>query len=192
MVSLNSSTLPEGVSSGCSAGSARNSANCVYSSPRGGASASHQPFVPEAVEVGRLDAGARAGLAPLLEEVAQPGVLVALFGEAVADSRAPRRCRPGCRGRCAPGPTGAIALCMARTKRSRPELRDVVALERGGRRQHDVGVARERGPPRLLHDDGLGLRPGAQQAVQVLVVVERVAAGPPDDARVGVALIRAR
>src|SRR3954469_929567 len=48
----------------------------------------------------------------------------------------------------------------------------------------DVGVARQRGPPGLLHHDGLGVRPRPQQPVEVLVVVERVAAGPPDDARV--------
>ena len=60
----------------------------------------------------------------------------------------------------------------------------VVALERGGRGEDDVGEARDRVPPRLVHDHGLGALPGARQAVQVLVVMERISAAPVDEAHV--------
>ena len=40
-------------------------------------------------------------------------------------------------------------------------------------------------PPRLVHDHGLGPPPGPRQAVQILVVMERVAAAPVDEAHVG-------
>ena len=51
--------------------------------------------------------------------------------------------------------------------------------------QHDVGMARGRGPERLVDDDGVGLRQRAPQPVQVLMVVKRVAAGPVHKANVG-------
>ena len=63
---------------------------------------------------------------------------------------------------------------------------EVVALERRGDGQHDVGVLCQRVPEDLVHDHGLGPLPGAHQPVEVLVVVERVAAGPPDQPDVGV------
>jgi hypothetical protein len=48
-------------------------------------------------------------------------------------------------------------------------------------------MARGCGPERLVDDDGLGLRKGSSQAVQILMVVERVAACPVDqaDIRIG-------
>ena len=54
----------------------------------------------------------------------------------------------------------------------------VVALEGCGRRQHDVGVARRRGPERLVYHHGVGTSERAAQAIQVLVMVERVASRP--------------
>ena len=83
-------------------------------------------------------------------------------------------------------PTGSIAWCIAMTKRSRGGAADVVAFERRRRRQHDVGVARRRRPPRLVHDDGLRPLPGAAQPVEILMVVERIAAGPIDQPDVGI------
>ena len=44
------------------------------------------------------------------------------------------------------------------------------------------------GPVLLVDDDGLGLAPGADQAVQVLMMVERVAARPIDQRNVGIAM----
>ena len=55
---------------------------------------------------------------------------------------------------------------------------DVVSLQSGRRRQHDVGVTRGRRPPRLVHDDGLRPAEGGAQLVGVLVMVERIAARP--------------
>src|SRR5262249_60107243 len=57
---------------------------------------------------------------------------------------------------------------------------DIVALERGGGRQHDVGVTRGRRPPALVHDYRLRLLPGALQAAYVLMVMKGVAARPGD------------
>ncbi len=54
----------------------------------------------------------------------------------------------------------------------------IVALERGCRRQHDVGVAGERVPERLVNDDGVRPLPRLRQPIQVLVVVEGVASCP--------------
>ena len=48
--------------------------------------------------------------------------------------------------------------------------RDVVALQRGGCGQHDVGPADGRGPPDVLADDGVQLAEGLQQPVQILLV----------------------
>ena len=44
----------------------------------------------------------------------------------------------------------------------------------------------QRVPEDLVHDHRLGPPPGAHEAVQVLVVMEWVAAGPPNEADVGV------
>ena len=52
--------------------------------------------------------------------------------------------------------------------------------------KHDVGVARRRGPGRFMHDHRV--RPGKRpaQPVEILVVVERIAAGPIDQPDVGI------
>ncbi len=63
---------------------------------------------------------------------------------------------------------------------------DVVPLDEGRHREDDVGVAGGRRPERLVDDDRLGPLPGAGEAVEVLVVVERIAAGPVDEADVGI------
>ena len=68
-----------------------------------------------------------------------------------------------------------------------PPAADVLALQAGGGRQHDVGVPGGGGPVRLVHHDRVGPAERGAQPAQVLVVVERVAAGPVDqpDVRVG-------
>ena len=63
---------------------------------------------------------------------------------------------------------------------------DIVALQRHGRRQHDVGKFRHRRPGALVHDDGLRDIEGAPQPVDVLVMMERVAARPIDQLDIGV------
>ena len=58
---------------------------------------------------------------------------------------------------------------------------DILALQRDRRRQHDIGMTRGRGPRRLVHDRPC---PGGQKAsrsrAEMLMMVERVAAGPID------------
>ena len=67
-------------------------------------------------------------------------------------------------------------------------ITDVVALIGRCRRQHQIGVLGRRRPPGLMHDDGLGPLPGRDQAVQILVVMEGVAATPVDQSDVGIGL----
>ncbi len=63
---------------------------------------------------------------------------------------------------------------------------DILALQGDRRRQCDVGMARRRRPHRILHDHGVRPAEGATQPAEILVVVERVAAGPIDQPDVGV------
>ena len=63
---------------------------------------------------------------------------------------------------------------------------DILALQGDRRRQHDIGMAGARRPCRLVDDDRIGARKGTAQPVQVLMVVERVAARPVDQTDVGV------
>ena len=72
-----------------------------------------------------------------------------------------------------------------------PAVADVVALERRGGGQHDVGHLGGRRPELLVEHDGVGLAPGLAQAVEVLVVMERVAARPVDEADVGIGVAAA-
>ena len=67
---------------------------------------------------------------------------------------------------------------------------DVVALKRGRCRQDDVGPPRGRGQHRILHDDCFRPCPGLLKAVQILMVMEGIAASPIDqpDIRVGAGL----
>ena len=63
---------------------------------------------------------------------------------------------------------------------------DILALQRHGAGQDEIGVPRRRGPAELVHDERVDARDGASQAVEILVVMERVAAGPVDKADVGI------
>ena len=140
---------------------------------------------PEAVEIRqRRLVGARL-VAPAIVEVAQPFHLVAALRVGRLAANAARElgkdrvvaARLADRlDRLLHGEDVAVAMRSA----------DVVALERGRRRQHDVGMARGRRPPWLVHDDGLRPLPGAAQPVGVLVMMERIAAGPVDQADIGI------
>ncbi len=68
---------------------------------------------------------------------------------------------------------------------------DVLPLERGGHRQDHVRPAGERVPERLVDDHRLRRPPGTGEPVQVLMVVERVAAGPVHEPDVRVPVDRA-
>ena len=63
---------------------------------------------------------------------------------------------------------------------------DVVPFKGRGGGQDDVGVPCQRIPPRLVDHDRLGPLPGIDQAVEILVVMERVAATPVNEADIGV------
>ena len=62
----------------------------------------------------------------------------------------------------------------------------IVAFERGRGREDDIRVARHGRPPRLMDDNGFRLLPGPEQAVQVLMMMEDVAADPVDQANIRV------
>ena len=68
---------------------------------------------------------------------------------------------------------------------------DVVALQRRRRWKHDVGVARGRVPPALVDHDGFRPLPSAPQPIEVLVVVEWIAARPVDQPHVRIAFVPA-
>ena len=107
-------------------------------------------FFPEGVELG--DEIALRALAERVVEVPQPGRLVAPLGKGVLAAEAP--------GEIAEN-SEIVASLADRIDRlmhrdDKPITRraaDIVAFERGGRRQHYVGVACRRRPPRLVHDD---------------------------------------
>ena len=61
----------------------------------------------------------------------------------------------------------------------------IFALECRRRGKNDIGVARGCRPERFIDDDGLGFAPGFAQSVEVLVVMERIAARPVDQLDVG-------
>ena len=61
---------------------------------------------------------------------------------------------------------------------------DVAALKRRGAGQYDIGMLGQCIPAPLVDDDGFGFGPGPAQPVEVLMMMEWVAAGPPDQFRV--------
>ncbi len=118
-------------------------------------------------------------------DTAQPGVLVEAFVERVAHAE-PFRQRAE--------DVEVVARLRVRFDRAlhREQIRvarrtaDVVAFERGRSGQHDVGMPRGRRPPRFVHDDRVGFGERIAQAEEILVVMERVAAGPVDEVHVGI------
>ena len=63
---------------------------------------------------------------------------------------------------------------------------DILALQRHGRGQNEIGVARGRGPAQFMHHQRIDLRESAPQPVEILMMMERIAAGPVDQADVGI------
>ena len=145
-------------------------------------------LAPEVIEGWHVVAQPRARVvARAVVDGAQPAHLVAAFAERRFNAQPVRQVAKDV----------VVVACLAhscdgllhRDHMGRaPVAGDVVALYRRGRGQHDVGAARAGGPHRVLHDDGLGPGPGAAQAVQILMVVKRVAAGPVHQPDVGVML----
>ena len=63
---------------------------------------------------------------------------------------------------------------------------DILALQRHRAGQHDIGVAGGRGPGELVDNKRVDTSEGLAQAVQVLMMMERVAAGPVDQLDLGI------
>src|SRR5205823_114310 len=63
---------------------------------------------------------------------------------------------------------------------------NVLALQSDGRRQYDIGVPGAGRPCRVVKYYGIRSREGVPQPVQILMVVEGVAASPVDQLYVGV------
>ena len=122
---------------------------------------------------------------PLLVHLLQPAEFVQILGELLVDTESFAQ-------------VGEDVVVVHRLTDGRGDLShgnhrvvetpaaDVVAFECGGHREHDVGVACGRRPERFVHDDGLGSPERASEAPEILVMVERVAAGPIDQAGVRV------
>ena len=120
----------------------------------------------------------------------EPRAFVASFGERFAHAESFRKT----------GEDVVIAACTA-DRRHRAVHRDdtsvgtagtdVVPLERRRRRKHEIGVPCHRRPVRFVHDQRVGPSQRAAQPVQVLVVMERIAAGPIDEADVGIRVVGA-
>ena len=125
--------------------------------------------------------GARAHL--IVDPLA-PGHVVAVFGERALVAEMPRQRAKNIEIvlRIADRVDGAV---HGENEGVAGRASNVVALERGGGWQHDVGVTRGRRPPALVHDHRLRLLPGALQAVEILMVMEGIPAGPIDQANIG-------
>ncbi len=149
-----------------------------------------EAFRPELLEAGEGNALGGRARARLIVDPLAPGHLVAPFGEGGLVAEAPRERAENVEvvPRLADRVDGAM---HGENERVARRAADVVALERGGGRQHDVGVARGRRPPAVMDDDRLRLLPRARQAVEVLVVMERIAARPIDQPYVGIGVLPA-
>src|SRR5208337_2697109 len=140
---------------------------------------------PELVEAGPLRHVWIRALARRLVNVTQPLNSSASFRERVASSEPLRQIAKDCK---------VVARLADRSDRllhrddeSIPRTRtDIVALERRGGWQHDIGVARSCGPPWIVDDDRRRAPPRAKQAVEILMVVKRIAAAPVDEIDIGI------
>ncbi len=143
----------------------------------------NEAFGPELLEAGERDALGGGARAHLIVDPLAPSHLVAVFGERALVAEMPRQRAENIEIvlRIADRVDGAV---HGENERVAGRASDVVALERGGGRQHDVGMARGRRPPALVHDHRLRLLPGALQAVEILMVMEGIAAGPVDQANI--------
>ena len=112
-------------------------------------------FLPERIEV-RHQVALRA-LAEGAVDVAQPKGLVPPLGEALLAAELPRQIEENVKvvARVA---DGFDRLVHRDDEPIARRAAQIVALERDRRRQHDVGTARGRRPPRLVDNDCSGRR----------------------------------
>ncbi len=141
---------------------------------------------PERVEVRQRDILPGGAGAHLFIDPAAPRHLVAAFGEGIFVAEA--------HGEGAENLEVAFRFSLRRDGAMHGEhvgiagrAADIVAFQCGRRRQHDIGMTRCWRPPAVVDDNGLRLLPGLAQAVEVLMMMEGIAAGPVDQADVGIA-----
>ena len=184
MVSEKISILPEGSAARRASGSARKPA--IRTRGLGPRRQAEHALGPELVELRHVDVALRRPLPGHGVEPAQPLPGAPALGErlaraeALGDAGEDRVVVPRLADRV-DEPVHRDQVVVAR------RAGDVVALEgrwsTGSTMSACLASAVQNGS---LHDDGLGPPPGPHQPVQVLVVVERVAAGPVDEPDVGV------
>ena len=140
---------------------------------------------PESLEGREGDAGLRRLLARFLVQVGEPLHCIATLGVDVVGAEAA--------GDLGEDPVVVTGLADRRARllhgdqvRLLARVADVVALQPGGGRQYDVGHLGRRRPELFVEDDRLGLAPGIAQPIEILVVMERIAARPVDQADVGI------
>ena len=191
MVSLKISMRPEGVASGWPSGSFRKSCSSVLASA--GGVQPHHAALHEGVEIRQVVSERVATLSGLFVDRLQPSGLVATFGEGCGkiDGIAVSRTQPT-------GQFGKYPMIVARMPIgfSRPTHGKHVAVARRGREvislqtdrcwQQNVGVLRQRRPERFMNDNGFDPPPCPAQAIEILMVVKRIAAGPVDQPRIGI------
>src|SRR5712672_913614 len=149
----------------------------------GGRGIGQETCPPEGFEIRALDAVPRRLLARDVIKMAEPFGLATAFRESVAE---PELLRQTCEyleivARAADRRNGLMHRKHVTVGRGR----DVVALQRRGCGKDDIGMARSRRPPYLVDDHGLGTLPCPHQSVDVLMVVEWIAAAPVDQPDVG-------
>src|SRR5262249_10871538 len=143
-----------------------------------------EPFGPELLEARESHALGSSARANAIVHPLAPAHLVAVFGERALVSEALRERAENIEVvlRLANGIDG---LMHRENERVTGGAADVVALEKGGGGKHDIAVTRGCCPPALVHDYRFRLLPGAAQPIEILMVMEGIAAGPIDQANVG-------
>ena len=143
-------------------------------------------LLPEGIELGHLVALRGVRGAGLVIQVPQPAHFVAALVKGIAHPQPLRQRAEDVEIR--PRLPDRGNRLLHRHHQIRPAVSgNVVALQRGRGRQHDIGPPRSGGEHRILHHDGFGPGPGLGQAVQILMVMIGVAARPIDHPHIGIA-----
>ena len=149
----------------------------------------HVTLLPERIEIRQFDAVFGRQIVRQIVQMAYPTGFVAAFVESVRDSQSIRELAED--GEVVASLVDRLdGLVHGHDEPISAARGEIVAFERGCRRQHDVGMPSGRRPPRLVDDYRVRLPPGAYEPVEILVMVERVSAGPVNDFDVGLDQIR--
>ncbi len=137
----------------------------------------HIPLVPECVELRRLATAVTPRFAHGIENMPYPRHLVAALrvGLFVAAKRSQLPVNVEI---IAAGANRSQCLMHGEYVAVPRRSAYVVSFQGRGGWQHDVGAARHGRPPDLVRDDGLWLGPCPAQTIQVLLVMEGIAARP--------------